>query len=91
MIFSAFLSSRKSSAMVCLFCIRPIQNNKIQANKGIVIIPNKSAINRFPASPGVAVNAEITYAISKPMIAISAAMAVSRFGFFFIIGYQTFL
>ena len=77
--------------MVCLFCIRPIQNNRIHINRGIAIIPNKSAINRLSDSPGAAVKAEITYAISKPAIAINAVMAASCFGFFFIIGYQTFL
>ena len=45
-------------------------------------MPNKSAIKRFPASPGPAVNAEITNAMSSNAMAISAAAAISCLRFF---------
>lgn len=83
--FSAsFSCSGENSGIVCLFCIFLMQNKTIHARIGMATMQNKSAINRFPASPGPAVKAEMIKAIMRAAIAASAMRAASRFGFFFI-------
>lgn len=89
--WALFSFSGKNSAMVCLFCILPTQNSRSHASSGTEIMPNKSAIKRFPASPGPAVKAEMTNAVTSNTIAASAAMAMSCLGDFFMIQYLTFL
>ncbi len=51
---------------------------------------DKSAIKRFPDSPGAAVNADTANAEIKTTIAASAMMAMSCLIFFFIVRYRTF-
>lgn len=78
--------------MVCLFCIRPIQNSSSHTNIGMAMIQTNNAINRLPKFPASAKKAEIINAAKKITIAASAAIAAILFKFFFIIyGYLSIL
>ena len=70
--------------MVCLCCMRLMQNSRSHASIGIAMIQNKSDIKRSPDEPGEAVSADTANAMIRMMIAASAVNAMIRRVFFFI-------